>query len=73
MHELNRISGLGDEYAQISARLEGLGAEVADLSESLSDIADGLTFDEKEAQHIDERLTLIKTLKKKYGADEKKF
>lgn len=73
VHELNRISGLGDEYAQISARLEGLGAEVADLSESLSDIADGLTFDEKEAQHIDERLTLIKTLKKKYGADEKEI
>jgi len=69
-HYLNGISSYSDEYAEIAARLEGLYAEASDISEAVSDAADGLSFDEREAERIDERITLIKSLQKKYGADE---
>ena len=36
----------------------------------MTDIADSLTFDENEAQIIEDRISLIKSLSKKYGADE---
>lgn len=73
IHEMSRISAISDEYSQICTRLEGLNAEISDVSETLSDMAENLSFDEDEAQQIDERLSLIKTLRKKYGADEKEI
>lgn len=72
-HYLNSISSFGDDYAQIASRLDNLSVEASDIAESLTDLADNLTFDEQEARHIDERLTLIKTLKKKYGGDEEEI
>lgn len=72
-HIMNQISGISAEYGQIAARLDGLNAEINDISETISDIADGLTFDGQEAQRIEERLGLIKILRKKYGADEEEI
>ena len=40
------------------------------MSETLSDIADSLTFDGQEARRVEERIELIKSLSKKYGPDE---
>lgn len=67
---MNGISSISEQYAQISERLEGVETELSDVAETLSDLADDLNFDESEAQEIDDRLTLIKSLQKKYGADE---
>ena len=72
-HYVNGISALSEAYAQIGERLESLSVEVEDISETVSDFADELNFDGREAEEIDERLTLIKALKKKYGADEKEI
>lgn len=72
-HYVNGISALSEAYAQLSERLESLGVEIEDVSETVSDLADELSFDGREAEEIDERLTLIKALKKKYGADEKEI
>ena len=69
-HLINGISSFGEAYEQLSSRLEGLYAEISDVAEFISDSADDLTFDGREAEEIDERLTLIKALRKKYGADE---
>lgn len=69
-HYLNGISSYSEEYSELASRLEGLYAEASDISEAVSDIADGLSFDGREAERIDERITLIKSLQKKYGADE---
>ena len=68
--EFARISGISEEYGNILSRIEGLEDDVADISASLSDIADGLTFDENEAQVVEDRISLIKSLIKKYGATE---
>ncbi|MDE7082754.1 MAG: DNA repair protein RecN [Clostridia bacterium] len=72
-HYMNGISALSDAYGQIGERLESLGVEIEDISETVSDLADELNFDGREAEEIDERLSLIKSLKKKYGADEKEI
>lgn len=73
IREMNRISDIGEEYSQLKVRLENLYTEATDVSETLSDLADSLTFDEAEAQSVEERLSLIKALKKKYGADEEEI
>lgn len=72
-HTINGISGLDSEYEKIASRLENLGAEASDISETVADLAENLTYDESEAQYIDERLEVLKTLKKKYGGDEQKI
>lgn len=72
-HLINGISSFSEDYSQIGTRLEGLYAEISDISEILSDYADDLTFDGREAEEIDERLSLLKNLRKKYGADEEEI
>lgn len=67
------ISSLSDNYAKMEERLEEVYAEISDICETLTDYADELTFDGREAEEIDERITLIKNLRKKYGADEKEI
>lgn len=68
--ELGKISHISEEYNTILQRIENLNSDVADIAETLTDIADSLTFDENEAQIIEDRISLIKSLSKKYGADE---
>lgn len=72
-HALNAISSISETYAQLVERLESLEAEVDDITETLSSLADEMNFDGREAEEIDERITLLKALRKKYGADEKEI
>ncbi len=72
-HSLSSITGLSAEYSEIFDRLESVGLEISDISETVSDLAENLAFDAREAQEIDERITLIKSLIKKYGSDEKEI
>lgn len=73
MHALNGITAIDESYLQIYNRLEGVSAEIDDISETLTDFADNLSLDESEIKQIGERIELIKTLIKKYGADEKQI
>jgi len=69
-HSLNTVSQYSEAYASLVERLEGLDAELSDISETISDLSDELSFDAGEAEEIDGRINLIKSLRKKYGADE---
>ena len=73
LHLINGISDLDKEYAGIAERLESLAAEVSDISETVADLAENLTYDDREAQFVDERLEVLKTLKRKYGDSEQKI
>lgn len=73
LHLINGISDLAQEYADIASRLENLSLEVSDISETVADLADNLTYDEQEAQYVEERLEVLKNLRKKYGGDEEKI
>lgn len=73
LRQINGISDLDSEYSQIACRIENLGVEASDISETVSDLAENLTFDANEAQFVDERLEVLKNLRRKYGSDEEKI
>lgn len=68
--QMGGISDVGETYEKLYSRLENLGVDAEDISESVSDLADDVSFDGQEAQYVEERLELLKKLQKKYGADE---
>lgn len=66
---LATIARLDDEYESLRERAENLAFEAEDLSATLCDVADGLFFDESEANEVETRLDAIRALKRKYGVD----
>lgn len=68
--QIAQISDLSEEYEKIYSRLENLYAEASDIAQSMGDLADEVSFDEREAQRVEERIELLRSLMKKYGADE---
>lgn len=62
------VSEFGDNYSAVADRLDNVAAELQDISDTLSDMTDELDFDEEEARRVEDRLDLIRSLKKKYGA-----
>lgn len=67
------VSEYGDDYSSVSDRLDAVLAELQDIADMLSDMADGLEFDEADARRVEDRLDLIRNLKKKYGATVEKI
>lgn len=68
--QIASVADVGEEYLELSDRLENLFIEAEDISDTLSDILDNFSFDGEEAQRVEERLALYKKLIKKYGSDE---
>ncbi len=68
--KIGSVADLNEQYEKIFARLENLYSEAQDISQSVEDFADELFFDDREAQYVEERLELLRSLMKKYGADE---
>ena len=64
------VSALSPEYEKIYSRLENLYTEADDIASSITDLADELSFNEREAEIISERIDLLRGIMKKYGADE---
>lgn len=70
---ISSISSLDAEYSNFLDRIESLSMDADDIAQSLFDACDGLYFDENEAQEVENRLDLIRTLKRKYGASEQEI
>lgn len=68
--QMSSVSDLSSDYDKIYGRIESLYAEAADIAQSLTDLADEVSFDENEAQYVEERIELLRSLMKKYGGDE---
>lgn len=64
---LATISGLSEEFSSYYDRIESLIIEADDLSSTISNNLENLNFDEQLAIDTENRLDLIKSLKKKYG------
>ena len=71
--QISAISDIDKEYESVYERLDNLSIEAEDLKETVSDLADNLNFDEREAKSVEERLDFIKSLTRKYGADEEQI
>lgn len=67
---LSTVSHLDKEYEQMQERLESLSSEAEDIATCITDLADELYFDEREAEEVEHRLDSIKDLKRKYGANK---
>ncbi len=66
-HSLGQISSLDVEYEKLCARLDSVLIEIDDIADSIKDAIDSFEFDPGEAERVEERLEVIKKLKKKYG------
>lgn len=66
---VSAISRLDEEYANVLEKIEGVASETEDVVSVLTDLAESLYFDEGEAEEIESRLDLLRSLKRKYGAN----
>lgn len=68
--QANSINNFNKEYEQLSERLMNFQSDAEDITDCVSTLYDDISFDENEAAFVDERLTLLKTLMRKYGSNE---
>ncbi|MBQ7643287.1 MAG: DNA repair protein RecN [Clostridia bacterium] len=68
VRSLDKISSLNEKYSALAERLRAIVEETSDIEGSIDDLSGDFEFDEYEADKIEERLDLIKSLKKKYGS-----
>ncbi len=66
--ELEKISDDVSEIDDYLERIDGCTSELKDLASSLQDLAESCEFDGQQYEYIEQRLDLIRRLKKKYGS-----
>ena len=64
---ISPLTSFDDEIEKLYLRLDSAAIELSDISDSIKEKLDNFDFDENEAEKVEERLDLIKKLKKKYG------
>lgn len=65
---LTQISDYDDEIKEIVGRIESAKIELRDVSDTLEQLLDSNAFDERRLEWIENRLSVIRQVKKKYGA-----
>ncbi|MGI9861214.1 DNA repair protein RecN [Moorella naiadis] len=65
--ELATLAAIDPELQVYQATLEGAAAQVEEVARSLHRYGEGLEYDPRRLQEIENRLELIKNLKRKYG------
>lgn len=68
LSKLQQISNYSSDYEELYDRLYSLKAEADDISSTASDLLSNIDFDERERQRVEDRLDLLKSLKRKYGS-----
>ena len=64
---MQKIEEFNEEYANLAQRLKDAYYEIQEASRDISYMNEGFDFDEEKQNEVEERLELIKTLKRKYG------
>jgi DNA repair protein RecN (Recombination protein N) len=67
---LENARAIDGELAPLMQRIEDLYYEAEDLSHEFRSYREGLKYDPRRLEEVEERLTLLYRLKKKYGPDE---
>lgn len=67
VYSLSQISSISNEIEELKNRLNSCLYEVTDIVDGISDILSKVEYDEDEVNNLEERLDLIKDLKRKYG------
>ena len=68
-HSVGGVASFDAEYDKIYTRIDECAIEVEDVADSIKGCLDAFDFDKEEAERVEERLEVIKRLKKKYGKD----
>lgn len=66
---LSGISAFGEEYSTLCERLNGAYAEIDDILSAVSNSLEDMGYSEYSLDQIEDRLSVIKNLFKKYGGD----
>ncbi|HVA87433.1 MAG TPA: DNA repair protein RecN [Candidatus Saccharimonadales bacterium] len=69
-HHARQLARLDGRFAPLAERLAGLEAEVEDVASEARALVDGLDHDPAELARLEERLSLIFALERRYGDDE---
>lgn len=64
---LEKIENIDEKYEKASANLKTIYYELQEFARDISDYTKDIYFDEEERNYIEERLSLIYSLKRKYG------
>ena len=65
---IDGVSEYSSDYSELSERLNNVFSEIDDISSVASSLLDDMDFDGVDPNQVENRLELIKSLKKKYGA-----
>ncbi len=71
--DIEKIEKYNDEYSKILSRLRDSYYEIQEAARDISYLNSDMYFDENEQNEIEERLMLIKSLKRKYGNNIKEI
>jgi DNA repair protein RecN (Recombination protein N) len=64
---ISQISNISEEYSNLFTRLDALYDEITDIADTVGDLIDNSDFNEFDLNRVEERLSVIKNLLKKYG------
>lgn len=68
--ELNSVSSYDEEYSQLADRLDSVKIELKDIAMTLNSLLESSEYNPYEAEKCEQRLSLIRSIKRKYGSDE---
>ena len=70
LRETRGLARLDERFEPLAGRLEGLEAELTDIAAEIRDLADGVDHDPAALRSLEERLSTIYSLERRYGDDE---
>lgn len=73
INELNRVNDNMSELEEFIERIDSCQTELKDLNYSIEEFAESCEFDQAEYDRIEQRISKIRSLKRKYGSDIKEI
>ena len=70
---LEKIEKYNSEYSDVVSRIRDCYYELQEAANDIANLKSDMNFDEEEQNNVEERLNLIKTLKRKYGNNVKEI
>lgn len=67
VEKISALARIDKFLEELAANTRGVEEELADLGRSLRDYLDGIEYNPRRLEQVDDRLNLIQTLKRKYG------
>ncbi|NLB78531.1 MAG: AAA family ATPase [Clostridiaceae bacterium] len=67
LEAIRKVGDINSDYMDISNALEEIEEKLTDISRDIREIKDGTEYDPKVHKNVEERISLIQGLKRKYG------